>query len=131
MLPERSKTSMTSRVTGGGEAGTRSARMFLVGQYASAPPAQGLPLDNTPTIRPAVSNRPDPELPPETCTLCGTVMPLELLPVTVAKPCPSGIESFFTAPLGWWIPNTCSPGAKAGRSCRNWIAGMPAGASAS
>ena len=32
MLPERSNTSTTSRVTGGGGAGTRSARIFFVGQ---------------------------------------------------------------------------------------------------
>jgi len=79
-------------------------------------------------IRPAVSKSPDPELPPETCTVEGTEIAFGLLARTVAKLACFG-ESFFTAPFGWWIPNTCSPGA--GMSCLIWIAGIPGGASAS
>ena len=60
---------------------------------------QGSPFESTPTIRPASSNRPEPELPPETWKFDGTLIPMVFRPVTVAKDA-WGREIFFTAPLG-------------------------------
>ena len=100
MLPERSKTIITSRVIGGGDA-PRSGRMLAVGKYLSKTGLEphGEPLDSTPTMRPAASNKPEPELPPDTEKLVGTVTALGSLVTTASKP-GWGIESFLTAPLG-------------------------------
>jgi hypothetical protein len=116
MLPERSITSITSRVMGGGGVGAICVRMVAVGKYRSWEPEQGLPLDSTPTMRPAASNKPEPELPPDTWKVVGTRTPIAPLAVTAANDA-CGKEIFWTAPFGWWIPNTCSP--TSGRSCRS------------
>src|SRR3954454_20150437 len=103
MLPERSKTTMTSRVTGGGGAGTGAAMIVFVGNRDRSrhwKVQQRSPFERTPVILPAMSNRPDPELPPETWSPFGTVTPVALLLLTVENPSATGGESFLTDPLG-------------------------------
>ena len=104
MLPDRSNTTMTSREIGGGGAGTMAARMVLVGKYSRSEQLklqQGSPFDRTPQIRPAMSNNPEPELPPDTWREEGTVIPEAPLAFTAANPSETRGEIFFTAPLGW------------------------------
>src|SRR5436305_11679446 len=104
MLPDRSNTTMTSRVTGGGGTGTVAAMIDFVGNQSRSEQEKlqhGSPLERTPQIRPAMSKSPEPELPPETCSPLGTVMPAPLLALTVANPSAMGGDSFFAAPLGW------------------------------
>ena len=67
-----------------------------------------------------VSKSPEPELPPETSKL--TSMLLTPLKMTLAKP-GWGMESFLTAPFGWWMPKTCSP--VAGMSIRMGMGVIP------
>src|SRR4029434_1476735 len=103
MLPDRSITTMTSRVTGGGGAGTVAAMIDFVGNQSRSEQAKlqhGSPNESTPQIRPAMSKSPDPELPPETCNPFGTVIPVSPLALTFANPSAMGGDSFFTAPLG-------------------------------
>ena len=85
-------------------AGTVAAMIAFVGNHSRSEQLklqQGSPFERTPRIRPAISNRPEPELPPETCRPFGTVTPVRLLDLTVENPSATGRESFLTAPLGW------------------------------
>src|SRR4051794_26672667 len=126
MLPDRSNTTMTSRVAGGGGAGTVAAMIVFVGNHNRSlhwKLQQGSPFERTPRILPAMSNRPDPELPPETWSPLGTVTPVALLALTVENPSATGGGRFFTGPLGWWAQKNFSPLPR--KACRTWANGMP------